>query len=239
MGTLASTHTHTVPIYQSIFSKWKQKINKNWNIKDWGRTWKFGYVALVDCHLFSRFPSTEQMNEKGNLFVNYLPWWSHLWPCARGNALINSCKCVFYRRLFNSFLIVCWPLEWRCAVNCIMIGGPLACLSGVGEHSSPATRDVDVQDVHWSHREAAVTQLAVPKGDGSINVVQNECCFIQNPIHSIISSNIVICKLNLRQWNGCYIYMSSFCRCCFLGLYFTSMILALANATLYQLSYRN
>ncbi len=30
---------------------------------------KIGYVALVDC----RFPSTEQMNEKGNLFVNYLP----------------------------------------------------------------------------------------------------------------------------------------------------------------------
>lgn len=149
-------------------------------MKDWDRAWKFGYVALVDWPCF--FPIYKYWaNEWRSEFICQLSplMISFMTACEGKCAMMNSSKCVFYWRLFNSFLIVCRPREWRCALNCIMIGGPLACLSGVGEHSSPAARDVDVQDVRWSHREAAVTQLAVPKGDARLmwNVTP-ECCLI-------------------------------------------------------------
>lgn len=44
----------------------KAKLNKNWNIKDWGRTWKFGYVALVDWpSIFPDFQVLSKWTEKG------------------------------------------------------------------------------------------------------------------------------------------------------------------------------
>lgn len=149
-------------------------------MKDWGRAWKFGYVALVDWPCI--FPIYKYWaNERRSEFICQLSplTISFMTACEGKCAMMNGCKCVFYWRLFNSFLIVCQPREWRCAVNCIMIGGLLACFSGVREHSSPAARDVDVQDVHWSHREAAVSQLAVPKGDTRLMwCVTFQCCLI-------------------------------------------------------------